>query len=81
MKLELLTLIRLIVGSYFLILFVFGLSGYLGNGHGFKQRGAFAEKFGPKIGAFIHFSKVALVPLMLGLLLVSEPLLKYFNLI
>ena len=81
MKLEWFILIRLIVGSYFLILFMFGLSGYLGNGQGFKQREAFAEKFGPKIGAFIHFSKVVVVPLMLGLLLVSEPLLKYFNLI
>ena len=81
MKLTLLVLIKLIVGSYFLILFIFGLSGYLGKGQGFKTRSAYLEKFGSKIGTFIHFAKVVLLPLILGLLLISQPLLEYFGIL
>ena len=80
MKSQWLILIRLIVGSYFLVLFIFGLSGYLGTDYGFKRKESFQEKFGFKVGSFLHFSKVVIVPLMLGLLLVSEPILKYFDL-
>jgi len=81
MKSQLLILVKLIVGSYFLLLFIFGLSGYLGKGQGFKTRNAFADKFGPKVGTFIHFAKAVLLPLVLGLLLVSQPLIEYFGLI
>lgn len=81
MKSQLLILVKLLVGSYFLLLFVFGLSGYLGKGLGFKSRGAFTEKFGPKMGTFIHFSKVVILPLILGILLVSQPVMQYFDLV
>mgnify|MGYP001189900390 FL=1 len=80
MKSQLLVLVKLIVGSYFLLLFIFGLSGYIGKGHGFKTRSAFSEKFGPKVGTFIHFAKAVILPLILGLMLVSQPLLDYFGL-
>lgn len=79
MKLEWISLFRLIVGTYFLILFFFGLTGYLGKGLGFSQREAYRLKFGKTLGTLIHFGKVVFVPLLLGVILLLDPVLKLFR--
>ena len=76
MNLEWINLIRLLVGTYFLLLFFFGLTGYLGKGLGFIQREAYQQKFGKKLGTSLHFGKVVIGPLILGVILVAEPILK-----
>lgn len=79
MKLEWITLIRMLVGTYFLLLFAFGLSGYIGKGYGFKQKEILQQKFGNSLGKLIHFGKVVLMPLILGAILTFEPILKFFR--
>lgn len=63
--------IKIIATCVFMLLGILGLSGYLfGNKSGFTKLHTYKETYGPRWGPRLHFSKVVILPILLGGLLI-----------
>jgi hypothetical protein len=66
--------IRYIAASWFFILCFFGLFGYVTKKfHRFPNYAAYRDTFGNKIGTALHFGRVVLMNLIIGLLILFPP--------
>ena len=64
-------IIKISAAFAFIVLGLIGLSGYLvGNKSGFRKLPAYVQTYGPKWGPRLHFSKVVMLPILLGGLLI-----------
>lgn len=73
---EITTILRIGFSAYCLLLFGFGLSGYLmKNKDGFLIKQQMEKSYG-KLGTILHFCKVVVVPLILAVLVWADQIVK-----